>query len=110
MTYSAYPQGRPLPPLKDIKRGKHVVRKEVEPIFSGEEAFKNAAKTKGSLEAGEANFIEADNMGFLIEATCPQCNCDEAYFNQVQTRSADEPSTLFFKCTNADCGAMWSEN
>ncbi|KAK1285280.1 hypothetical protein QJS10_CPB20g00366 [Acorus calamus] len=72
-----------------IKRGKHVVRKEVEPIFSGEEAFKNAAKTK---------------------ATCPQCNCDEAYFNQVQTRSADEPSTLFFKCTNADCGAMWSEN
>ena len=34
------------------------------------------------------------------ETNCPNCGHDLAYFFQMQTRSADEASTLFFKCKN----------
>lgn len=44
-----------------------------------------------------------------ITATlCPACNCQRAYYEQRQTRSADEASTLFFTCV--DCGHKWNEN
>ncbi len=38
---------------------------------------------------------------------CPRCGNDEAYYWVVQTRSADEPSTRFYKCTK--CGYVWRE-
>jgi len=40
-------------------------------------------------------------------ATCPKCGNNEAYYWEVQTRSADEPATRFFKCTR--CGHVWRE-
>ncbi len=36
---------------------------------------------------------------------CPKCGNDEAYWYMQQTRSADEPPTLFYKCTK--CGYSW---
>jgi DNA-directed RNA polymerase subunit M len=36
---------------------------------------------------------------------CPKCGNREAYYWFVQTRSADEPSTQFYRCTK--CGATW---
>lgn len=38
---------------------------------------------------------------------CPSCKNDEAYFWILQTRSADEPATRFYKCTK--CGKVWRE-
>ncbi|EZQ06947.1 MULTISPECIES: transcription factor S [Acidianus] len=38
---------------------------------------------------------------------CPACKNDEAYFWILQTRSADEPATRFYKCTR--CGKVWRE-
>lgn len=38
---------------------------------------------------------------------CPNCKNDEAYFWILQTRSADEPATRFYKCTK--CGKVWRE-
>jgi len=38
---------------------------------------------------------------------CPKCGNNEAYFRLEQTRSADEPSTRIFTCTN--CGYTWRE-
>jgi len=38
---------------------------------------------------------------------CPRCGNHEAYYWEVQTRSADEPATRFFKCTK--CGHVWRE-
>ena len=38
---------------------------------------------------------------------CPQCRHSQAYFKEIQTRSADEPATLFFKC--ARCDFQWKE-
>ncbi|GAB7358226.1 hypothetical protein MBLNU230_g0377t2 [Neophaeotheca triangularis] len=44
------------------------------------------------------------------ETRCPRDDCDslQAYFRQVQIRSADEPMTSFYKCVL--CAAEWREN
>lgn len=42
------------------------------------------------------------------ETTCPECEKKGAYFREMQTRSADEPMTLFFRCKH--CGTQWSQN
>ena len=39
--------------------------------------------------------------------TCPKCSHAKAYFMQMQTRSADEPMTTFYKC--CACGHRWKE-
>jgi DNA-directed RNA polymerase subunit M len=36
---------------------------------------------------------------------CPKCEHVEAYWWMQQTRAADEPPTLFYKCTK--CGYSW---
>lgn len=36
---------------------------------------------------------------------CPKCENGLAYWWMQQTRSADEPPTLFYKCTK--CGYAW---
>jgi len=41
------------------------------------------------------------------EVVCPKCGAREAYYWSVQTRSADEPMTQFFKCRK--CGYTWRE-
>ena len=41
------------------------------------------------------------------DVVCPQCGNREAYWWTVQTRSADEPMTQFFRCTK--CGHTWRE-
>jgi DNA-directed RNA polymerase III subunit RPC11 len=40
-------------------------------------------------------------------AECPKCEHAKAYFMQIQIRSADEPSTIFYKC--CQCGHQWRE-
>jgi len=41
------------------------------------------------------------------QVTCPKCGHKEAFFMQLQTRSADEPMTVFFKCSKSGCGHRW---
>ena len=55
-----------------------LARKKVDDVLGGEEAWKNVDQT---------------------DASCPACGHDRAYFLQLQIRSADEPSTTFFRCT-----------
>ncbi|NXA87741.1 RPC10 polymerase, partial [Melanocharis versteri] len=40
---------------------------------------------------------------------CPKCEHPRAYFMQIQTRSADEPMTTFYKCCNPQCGHRWRD-
>jgi transcription factor S len=40
---------------------------------------------------------------------CQKCGNNVAYWWLIQTRSADEPPTQFFKCTNEKCGHTWRE-
>jgi len=62
-------------------------RKEVDDVLGGEDAWKNVQKAS---------------------AVCESCGNREAYFREIQTRSADEPATLFFRCTK--CAKVWKEN
>uniref|UniRef100_A0A8C4RNT4 DNA-directed RNA polymerase III subunit RPC10 n=1 Tax=Erpetoichthys calabaricus TaxID=27687 RepID=A0A8C4RNT4_ERPCA len=41
--------------------------------------------------------------------TCPKCEHALAYFMQIQTRSADEPMTTFYKCCSSQCGHCWRD-
>ena len=64
-------------------------RKVIDDVLGGAEAWENVDKTK---------------------IDCPRCGNDYAFFMQIQTRSADEPMTTFYKCTNIkDCGYRWKE-
>mgnify|MGYP001807104472 CR=1 FL=1 len=49
----------------------------------------------------------AESLSFIAAATCPKCSYHQAYFMEIQTRSADEPATLFFKCVQ--CAHRWRE-
>jgi DNA-directed RNA polymerase III subunit RPC11 len=48
-----------------------------------------------------------ENIGNKINAKCEKCGHNEAYMNEVQIRSADEPTTLFFVCCS--CRHNWRE-
>lgn len=56
-----------------------------------------------SVLGGKAAWENVDS----IDVVCSSCNHGRAYFLQVQTRSADEPMTVFYKCCN--CGNRWRE-
>lgn len=49
-----------------------------------------------------------ENVDFT-EATCPKCGHDKAFFMQIQTRSADEPMTTFYKCCLQKCSHRWRD-
>ena len=42
-----------------------------------------------------------------VKIICPKCGNDEAIWWVQQTRAADEPPTVFYKCTK--CGYSWRE-
>ncbi len=46
-------------------------------------------------------------LPITTDVVCPKCGNREAYYWSVQTRSADEPMTQFFRCTK--CGYTWRE-
>jgi DNA-directed RNA polymerase III subunit RPC11 len=39
--------------------------------------------------------------------SCPSCSHKEAYFLQMQIRSADEPMSIFYKC--CQCSHQWND-
>jgi len=43
------------------------------------------------------------------QVKCPKCEHHTAYFMQLQTRSADEPMTTFYRCANKTCAYRWKE-
>ncbi|KAG0093394.1 DNA-directed RNA polymerase III subunit RPC10 [Podila epicladia] len=76
------------PVVKTIVQRKTLDRKQVDDVLGSDEAWANVDQT---------------------EASCPRCEHDRAYYMQIQTRSADEPMTTFYKCTELKCGWQWKE-
>lgn len=64
-----------------------IKKKQVDDILGGADSWENVDRTY---------------------AICPQCRHDSAYFMQIQIRSADEPSTTFYRCVK--CSKQWSDN
>jgi len=61
-------------------------KKHVDDVLGAEDEFKGAQET---------------------EKTCEKCDHNKAYFFTVQIRSADEPTTEFYRCVK--CGHNWRE-
>jgi len=61
-------------------------KKQVDDILGGAAAWENVDRTA---------------------AVCPKCSHGEAYFLQMQIRSADEPMSVFYKCVN--CSFQWND-
>ncbi|EPQ27845.1 uncharacterized protein PFL1_04589 [Pseudozyma flocculosa PF-1] len=77
------------PIYRQMTTRQHLKRKEVDDVMGGEESWKNVDST---------------------DAPCPKCENPKAFFMQLQIRSADEPMTTFYRCTNAKCAYQWKEN
>ncbi|MGQ4872522.1 MAG: transcription factor S [Promethearchaeota archaeon] len=73
------------------------------------EIEKKIQKKKEQLEKNIIIISSKDkiNLHPITKKTCPKCKHNEAEFWQEQTRSADEASTTFFKCTK--CKHTWRE-
>jgi DNA-directed RNA polymerase III subunit RPC11 len=61
-------------------------RKVVDDILGGAAAWENVDRTM---------------------TVCPLCNHNQAYFMQIQIRSADEPMSVFYKCVK--CSHQWND-
>ncbi|MFX1587691.1 MAG: transcription factor S [Promethearchaeota archaeon] len=67
-------------------------------------------KKKQALEKNLLIITEEDRISIhpKVSKICPKCGYTEAEAWQRQMRSADEPSTSFFKCVK--CKNIWREN
>ncbi|KRX84359.1 DNA-directed RNA polymerase III subunit RPC10 [Trichinella nativa] len=66
----------------------HPKMKELSHILGGPKAWENAQ---------------------ITEEKCPKCDGGQAYFMQIQIRSADEPMTTFYRCANNYCAHRWRD-
>ena len=75
-------------PHKSVSRrvASPIPKKQVDDVLGGDDAWRNVDST---------------------DATCPKCEHHRAYFMQIQIRSADEPSSIFYKCCS--CTHQWRE-
>ncbi len=64
-----------------------------------------------SIESGSNNslkIMDIENGPHTLPTTtidCPKCTNGMAFWWMLQTRSADEPTTQFYRCTK--CGYTW---
>ena len=98
-------------------------RKVVDDVLGGEDAWKNVDSTDGKSEHIKEFLIYFSlfslfpriqpishlSLAHSTSATCPKCENNRAYFMQIQIRSADEPSSIFYKCCKHECGHQWRE-
>lgn len=75
------------PIVGSVESVKYTKLKEVEDVLNDANTWKNVDQA---------------------ETKCPKCEHDKAYFMQMQIRSADEPSTTFYRCVG--CSHNWREN
>jgi DNA-directed RNA polymerase subunit M len=96
-----------------IKNGKHILACRcgyIEENTNHEEDLKERIeKKKKAILKNLVVVKEEDKVSVhpIVSKYCPKCNHKEAEAWQEQTRSADEPSTSFFKCTK--CKHTWRE-
>lgn len=75
---------------------KQMVPKEVEDVLGGADSWKNVDKVPGMfLRVRHCSCTRLTS--FAVPCVDPGCSSQQAYFRQVQIRSADEPMTTFYK-------------
>ena len=74
----------------------------------GIDGKKDAKTITAKSEDKEMMIIDGKNDTLpKTRVTCPECGNKEAYWVLRQTRSADEPETRIYRCT--ECGHSWRE-
>lgn len=88
---------------------KYMKKKEVEDILGGKGAWDNVDKTQGTLSMNGMMLFKnrikcavyslwyRDADQGIVQCPNEKCRNDEAYWYQLQIRSADEPMTAFYK-------------
>ncbi len=76
---------------------------ELEEAFSRKVPLKKKSDKVDDVLGGADAWDKVDQTDTL----CPHCAHTRAYYMQVQTRSADEPMTIFYKCVK--CAKRWKE-
>lgn len=78
-------------------------------IEDDDDVQKVIEQKKRDLEGNLIVVLKEDKVSVhpTVVAECPKCKHTEAEAWQEQTRSADEPSTSFFRCTK--CSFTWRE-
>ena len=68
-------------------------------------AFPSELRTKLSSvrQLNEEDLVQ----GTLVDQPCDRCGRKQVRYTEKQLRSADEGSTIFYKC---ECGNSWSTN
>ncbi len=96
--------------LEDRKKKVLVCRKckYEKPLAGGEgQRFVEALNSKPAELIVKDGDKKKDNTLPVTKAECKKCGNLEAYYWMMQTRSADEPSTRFYRCTK--CNFTWRE-
>ncbi|MFX1513342.1 MAG: transcription factor S [Promethearchaeota archaeon] len=59
-------------------------------------------------ERDETIIIEEEDITLpATDIICPKCENNKAFYQQMQTRSADESMTMFYRCTK--CKYTWRD-
>ncbi|KAF5361706.1 hypothetical protein D9758_007344 [Tetrapyrgos nigripes] len=69
------------------------------------DAFPSALRQKRKTQTKRH---DQQDMGTLATEKCPNCGYSQAYSKELQLRSADEGSTIFYTC--ASCKHGWRVN
>ena len=77
-------------------------------VMENNPGVSSVVTTKVVSNREDVEIKEKSKLPFpVVEATCPKCGNNRAYFQIVQTRAADEPPTRIYTCTK--CGYTWRE-
>lgn len=76
--------------------------------YSSESEAKTRKKIQDDVTKSELNVLEENEEKETlptIKIECAKCGNNEAVWWMLQTRSADEPTTQFYRCTK--CSYTW---
>ena len=63
---------------------------------------------RSTRKTSEIEIVEHDhNVNPIVSAECKKCGHGKAHTWEIQTRSADEPATKFFRCEK--CQFTWRD-
>ncbi len=86
------------------KDGKYVCPNcKEEKEITKKESFKTSTSSKGDTAVVTEDVATLPKTRIL----CPKCQYPEAYYTIRQTRAADEPETMIYRCCK--CNHSWRE-